>query len=253
MIDERWIFAAGAISGGVLLGALAGWMTRRFLDSESRPAEVRQIAKPVASFIFWFLTGLGIVIGVGAVSPESLAPLPGQILSYLPRVLVAGLTLIGGYALSSLVAIAVSRSLSRASGGRHLQIRRVVQYSLMGAAIVLALNQLGVDTTILTLAIAALLFTAGTAIALLIGLGGRDVAREVAAGRYIRRILESGDAVSTGDLQGVVFDLHPASLEVETEASARLQIPYSQLLTCGFQYEPAEAKSAASEGPLIKE
>ena len=245
MIDEKWLFAALAVGGGVLLGTIAGWLTRRFLDSESKPAEVRQIAKPFAAFVFWFLTGLGIVIGVGAVSPESLEPLPGQILAYLPRVLVAGLILIGGHALSSLIAIAVSRSLSRASGGRHTQIRRIVQYSLMGAAIVLALNQLGVDTTILTMTIAAVLLTAGTSIALLIGLGCRDVAGEVAAGRYLRRILKAGDAVNTGSLHGIVLELHPASLELETETSARLQIPYSQLLTRGFQYEPAAKKNGA--------
>ncbi len=245
MIDENLLFAALAVGGGVLLGAIAGWATRRFLGSESKPAGVRQIAKPFAAFVFWFLTGLGIVIGVGTISPESLEPLPGRILSYLPRVLVAGLILIGGHALSSLVAIAVSRSLSRASGGRHTQIRRIVQYSLMGAAIVLALNQLGVDTTILTMTIAAILLSAGASFALLIGLGCREVAGEVAAGRYLRRILKAGDAVNTGSLQGVVLELHPASLELETETSARLQIPYSQLLTRGFQYEPAVKKTAA--------
>jgi len=59
--------------------------------------------------------------------------------------------------------------------------------------------------------------------------------------------LKPGDAVNTGDLRGLVVDLHPASLEVETEVSARLQIPYSQLLSCGFQYEPAETTSTTSE------
>ena len=244
MIDERWLFAAIAVGGGILLGAIAGWRTRRFLAAESRPAEVRKVAKPFAAFVFWFLTGLGIVIGVGAVSPESLEPLPGQILSYLPRVLVAGLILIGGHALSSLVALTVSRSLSRASGGHHIQIRRVVQYSLMGAAIILAMNQLGVDTTILTLSVAAALFTAGTSVALLVGLGGRQVAGEVAAGRYVRRVLKVGDAVNSGGLQGVVLSLHPASIELETETSARLQLPYSHLLTQGFQYESTSPKKA---------
>jgi hypothetical protein len=244
MIDERWLFAAVAVGGGILLGAVAGWRTRRFLASESRPDEVRKVSKPLAAFVFWFLTSLGIVVGVGAVSPESLEPLPGQILSYLPRVLVAGLILIGGHALSSLVAVTVSRSLSRASGGRHMQIRRVVQYSLMGAAIILAMNQLGVDTTILTLSIAAALFTAGTSIALLVGIGGRQVAGEVAAGRYIRRVLKVGDAVNAGGVQGVVLSLHPASLELETETSARLQLPYSHLLTEGFQYQSPGPKEA---------
>lgn len=247
MIDERWLFAAGAVAGGILLGVLAGWVARRVLESESRPAEIRQIAGALSAFVFWFLAGLGIVIGVGGVSPETLTPVPAQILAYLPRILVAGLILIGGFALSSLVAVAISRSLSRASGGRHTQIRRVVKYSLMGAAIILALNQLGIDTFILTLVVAALLFTFGTAIALVVGFGCRDVAREIAAGRYIRRLLKPGDAVNTGDLRGLVVDLHPASLEVETEVSARLQIPYSQLLSCGFQYEPAETTSTTSE------
>lgn len=243
MIDERWLFAAGAVAGGLFLGAVLGWLVRRTLQSESRPSEVRHIAGPFATFVFWFITALGIVLGVGAGSPESLAPLPGQVLSYLPRVLVAGLILIGGYAISSLSAATLGRALSRASGGRHAQVRKIVQYSLMGAAIILALNQLGIDTTILTLAVGALFFTAGIATALLIGLGGRDVAKEVAAGRYVRRVVETGDAINTGEVRGVILELHPASLEIQTDTEARLQLPYSQLLNCGFQYEPAKKGS----------
>ena len=68
----------------------------------------------------------------------------------------------------------------------------------MVIVVLLALGQLGVNTQLLTLTFAAVLLCLASAMAMLIGLGGGSVAREVAAGRYLRRILSEGDHVHTG-------------------------------------------------------
>jgi MFS family permease len=236
-MDERWLLAAAAIVAGLLVGSAVGWVVRRTLGSPERREEIRQIARPSALFSFWFLTTGGIVVAVGILSPTSLRDLPASVLAYLPRVLVAGLILILGRALAALGSVVIGQALSRATGQRHSQITGVLRATVLSAAVVLAVAQLGVDTTFLILAVAALLFALGTAFALLVGLGGRDVARELAAGRYIRRVLRPGDAVNTGEVRGVVVAIHPATIELETTDSATLHVPYTRLLEHGFQME----------------
>jgi hypothetical protein len=246
---DRWLYAVAALAAGVLVGSVAGWAARKTLGDPSRRSELREIARPTGAFLFWLGTATGIVIAIGLLRPGTLEFLPGQLLSYLPRILVAGLILIAGYVLAPVIAVAVGGALSRASGERHHQIARVIRASILGATIILALSQLGIDTTILTIAIAAIVFSAGAAVALLVGLGGQDVAREVAAGRYIRSVIEAGDAINTGELQGVVVALHPATLEIETLNNNRVHIPYSHLLAGGFQTSLAEEHSdSAGEG-----
>jgi hypothetical protein len=73
------------------------------------------------------------------------------------------------------------------------------------------------------------------------------VAREIAAGRYVRRVLEVGDAINSGDFQGVVRGVHPATLELELPNSAQIHVPYTHLLSCGFQLGHDSAKDADLE------
>jgi MFS family permease len=258
-MDERWIFAIAAVAGGLILGSIAGVTVRRSLGKPSRREELRSVSKPAAVFFFWFILAIGIVGAVAAVSPESLRDLPGDLLSYFPRVLVAGFILIAGHVLSMVVATVLQTALTRASGQRSTEIARAARFAVLGAAVILALGQLGVNTTILTIAIAALLFGVSVAFALLVGLGGRDVAREIAAGRYVRRVLDVGDAVNSGDFQGVVRGVHPATVELELPNSAQIHVPYTQLLSCGFQLsrdstdEPQRREPAGDGRPEPKE
>jgi MFS family permease len=249
-MDERWAFAVAAVIGGLIVGSIAAVTVRRSLAKPTRREELRGVAKPTALFVFWFIAAIGIVGAVAAVSPESLRDLPGDMLSYFPRVLVAGFILIAGHVLSLIVATVLQTALSRASGQRSTEIARAARFALMGAALILALGQLGVNTTILTIAIAALMLGVSVAFALLVGLGGRDVAREIAAGRYVRRLLDVGDAVNSGEFQGVVRGVHPATLELELANSAHIHVPYSHLLSCGFQLsnESSEPKPGESAG-----
>jgi MFS family permease len=247
-MDERWVFAIAAVAGGLILGSIAGVAVRRSLGKPSRREELRSVAKPAAVFVFWFIFAIGIVGAVAVVSPQSLRDLPGDVLSYFPRVLVAGLILIAGHVLSMVVATVLQTALSRASGQRSTEIARAARFAVMGAAVILALGQLGVNTTILTLAIAALLFGVSIAFALLVGLGGRDVAREIAAGRYVRRVLDVGDALNSGEFRGVVRGVHPATVELELPNSAQIHVPYTHLMSCGFQVSQ-DSSGLEEDGP----
>ena len=83
-----------------------------------------------------------------------------------------------------------------------------------GAATLLAAGQLGVNTTILNLAAAALLFSIGASFTLLSGLGGRQVSAELAAGRAISRMIAAGDQITVAGQSGIV-SMHPTSVELQ--------------------------------------
>ena len=84
--------------------------------------------------------------------------------------------------------------------------------------------------TRLIIAFAALLLCVAIAMALLIGLGGRRVAQEIAAGRYLRRIMHEGDHVHTRTVEGTVVALHAATTEVAGEQPGTVHIPNTKLM-----------------------
>lgn len=230
-MNEHVLYAIIAVIGGVVVGTVGGGLTRRLFHQERRGHQLRVVAAPAAAFVFWVALAIGIAIGISLLAPDTLRPLPGQVLTYLPRILVAGLLVIVGYAAAAATAVVLSGGLARATGRTRREAALSLRIAIMTTVTLLALGQLGVDTTILTIAVAALLFGGAAAVALLIGLGGRDLAREVAAGRYLRRLVRPGDHIDAGDITGRISTLHPATTEVETDTASTLHVPHSLLLS----------------------
>ncbi|MBO0809218.1 MAG: mechanosensitive ion channel, partial [Actinobacteria bacterium] len=189
------------------------------------------MAAPAAAFVFWVVLAIGIAIGVALLAPAALRPLPSRVLAYMPRLLLAGVLLIVGYAAAAVTNVVLSGGLARATGRTRREAALSLRIVIMTIVLLLALSQLGVDTTILTIAAAALLAGTALALALLAGLGGRDLAREIAAGRYLRRIVRPGDNIATSHVTGRITTLHPATTEIQTESTGTLHVPHTQLLS----------------------
>ncbi len=96
-------------------------------------------------------------------------------------------------------------------------------------AVLLAVAQLGIDTTVVNLGVAAIFFGLAASFTLLVGLGGREIAGEVAATRTLRRMVSIGDRIQTGDLAGTIVGLHPTAVEIETSLGERVLIPSSTI------------------------
>jgi small-conductance mechanosensitive channel len=232
-MDSRWIGAIGAIVAGLLVGAVAGfWARRRLTRATDRPV-LSSLGSASGAFLFWFFTAVGVVFAIGAVSPETLRPIPRQVLGYLPRVLAAGLILLIGYAAAGIAGGLLGGALGRATGRPQRELDLGVRYTVVVLAIILALAQLGVNVTIVTVLVGAMALTIGAAIAMLIGLGGRQLASELAAGRYLRRHLQVGSTIDVGDYRGTIVALHPATIEINEGNGSVVHAPYSMALAVG--------------------
>ena len=78
--------------------------------------------------------------------------------------------------------------------------------------------------------------------ALVAGLGGREVASNIATGRSLRTDVVPGARLTTKELSGVITDLRPTLAIVETDDGRRVFVPYRLLLDQTFELsEPATA------------
>ncbi len=229
-MDNKWVVAAIVLAAGLIIGSILGPIVRKLLARESSPEALKEIAPVIGSFVFWLCVSFGLVVGLGAASPGSLDTIPTDLVKYFPKVLVAGLLVIAGNVAGSIVALAVGKAVFKASGENKPQIGRLVRSIILGAAAVLAVGQLGVNTTIVNLVIAAMLGAVALGAALLIGFGGRDVARQIAAGRYFRRVVNVGDILTLGDVRGKVVAVWSVTIEVETSDGSHVHVPHATAL-----------------------
>lgn len=229
---NEWISAAIAVGAGVIVGAIVARVVRNALARSSREA-ISGAAAPLASLVFSTAFIIGLVVALGFVHPESLDTIPADLVEFMPRVLAAAIVVIGGNVVATLARSATQRAL-RGAGAAERVGPTAVRWAILAFAFILGAAQLGIDTTIINIAAAALLFGAAATMALLVGLGGRRVAGEIAAGRAWRKSLSVGDRVQAsgltgGEVDGVVVEIHPTSIELDC-AGRSVLVPNSQLL-----------------------
>lgn len=243
-MSNDWIAAAVALGGGIVLGAVVGFAARRLLGRMEHPG-FRSIASATSVFLFWLGVSGGLLVAIAFVNPATLEGIPSDILSWLPNVLAAGLVLLAGVAAGIAAATAVGRALSRATGARSPGTERAIRLSITFGAGILALGQLGVDTTILIVLIASLGFGLATGCALLVGLGGRNVAGQIAAGRALRGDLRLGTRIRLGDGdEGPIREIRPTRLHVEVAPGELRVVPYEVLLGEPYSIVADDAEEA---------
>ena len=101
---------------------------------------------------------------------------------------------------------------------------------VLGVFAVTALAQLGIPTQVLLLLAAILLGALALALALAFGIGGREMAREVSARRYVEGSFTLGEEVSVGGQRGRIAAIESTGTVLETNGGDRVRIPNSQLV-----------------------
>jgi hypothetical protein len=236
----KWLIAIGVLLGALAIGTFVSSFVRRMVVKPSNSEQLRSLAQPAASLTFSVLSTIGLVIALGFVAPDALADLPKDAVAFIPKALLFVLFIVIGGAVATLVSTAVGSSVLRATGKPQHQLTRLVKSLLTGVFAVLAVSQLGVNTRIVDMIVAGLVFCIAVSVALLTAMGGRVLAGELAAGRYLRRVLQVGDALDTDrNTTGVVQAMHGASVVLSTsepafgqssETTTFLHVPNTELL-----------------------
>lgn len=227
---NKWLGGGIAVAAALIVGAVLARVVRNLIDRPSRPEGIRKAAAPIASLVFSAAVIVGLIVALGFVDPDSLDQLPQQLIDYVPRALSAAIVVIAARVAASFLAVAIERSLGHAPPAVRLRVPGIVKGAIMAAAALIAATQLGIDTTVLRLAAAALFFSIGLAAALMIGLGSRRISSEVAAGRALRRMVSEGDHVALAGVAGRVAQVHPTAIELTTDDGEVVLVPHSQLI-----------------------
>lgn len=240
MTTTDWILVAAFIVGGIVLGAIVSRVVHRLLAAEGRPASMISAAAPAASMTFWAFVVAGLLGALGILRPDTVDQMSADIIDFVPRVIAAAVLVIAARVIAELASSTIGPTLARAPIHVQRQVLTTIRSVILAVGVLLAVNQLGVDTTIVNIAVAALLFALALSFALLVGLGGRAVASEVAAARAVKRIVEVGDAIEAGAVSGVVTTLHPTLVElVDDDGNVELVAP-STLLRHGLRIRRAD-------------
>jgi len=108
-----------------------------------------------------------------------------------------------------------------------------------------AAAQVAVSTAILMVMVGILLSGAAATLALAFGLGGRDVARELSAGRFVRTAYSEGQVISIADVRGEIVSMETAMTVLRTPDGETVRVPNNLLLNSVVRVHDSDEQSAS--------
>jgi small-conductance mechanosensitive channel len=165
----------------------------------------------------------------------------------LPKLLIAAVLVLAGVVLAG---FARERA-DRVSEQMDLPIPfgRLAQITVLAIFGIVAAAQVAVSTLVLLLLVGILLAGVTGTFALAFGLGGRDVARALSAGRYLRHDYRTGQEIGFGDVRGRITAIEPSSTILDPGDGTTLRVPNHLLMetivTIYAQPSPDDAAAAA--------
>ena len=190
---------------------------------------------------------LSVVVVMAAVSLLGLGAL-GRTLNeavlFLPKLFVALALMLAGVIAADLVRARVDRLSDQMALGAPLG--RLAQLVVLAIFLLTALAQLSVPTTILAGIIGIALVAAMFTIALAFGLGSREVARELSAGRYVGTSYDVGQTISLdGQVRGEIVALEGAATVLRTDDGRTVRVPNHLLVESIVIVEGAPPRARA--------
>jgi small-conductance mechanosensitive channel len=185
------------------------------------------ISSPLSAVIARAVRIIGtVVVVVAAISLlgfETLTASLNAVILFLPRALAAAALLVAGVVLAEWLRHHVDRGSERMDLAAPLGA--LVEVTVIGIFAITALAQLAVPLAILTVIVMILVAATAFGLALAFGLGSRELAREITAGRSLAGSLEVGQTIETGQIRGEIVGFESAATILQGPGDQRLRVP----------------------------
>jgi small-conductance mechanosensitive channel len=133
---------------------------------------------------------------------------------FLPKVLAALALVLIGVVLAAFVRERVERTATQ--WDLPIPLGPVFQGVVLAIFVITAAAQLTISIGLLMVLVAILLAAVAAPFAIAFGLGGRDVARSLSAGRYVRAAFTEGQMIRVDDIRGRVERIEPSATVLRT-------------------------------------
>ena len=195
------------------------------------------IIKVILGFAKWFLLLVFLIVAADILSWEIISTEIGNLLRYLPRLFSALALMMIGLYIGNFVKNTVKKLFDSLEFGGSNLVSNLLFYVIVIFISITALNQAGIDTSIITNNITMILGAFLLAFALGLGLGSRDVITDLLRSFYTRRTYAVGDKVVISGHTGTIEAIENNSLTLVTK-DGKFVIPIKDVVS-----EKVEIKS----------
>jgi small-conductance mechanosensitive channel len=181
----------------------------------------------VGALVFWVVLLVFAAAAVEVVGLPVMTDLIGRIAAYLPNLVAAAVIGIAGLIGARAARAAVARAAENAGLSQAGATANAVHAVVLVIALVIAVQQLGVNGRILELTLAVTVGATLAAAALAFGLGARASVANIIGARYVSELFGIGQSVRIDDVEGTVAQLTTTAVVIDT-TDGRVVVPASR-------------------------
>lgn len=171
----------------------------------------------VGELVFWLLMLIFVTLATEILGLDIFGVWLKEIVTYLPLAVAGLLIVLVGFVVSSLARDLVTSAADSARLSHGDLLGRTAQFIILVTAIIIGIDQVGIDIAFLTVMAGIVLAAMLGAIALAFGLGARTHVSNIIAANQLRNIYQLGDKVRIGDIEGRIIDITLCRVIIESE------------------------------------
>ena len=186
------------------------------------------ISKILLGFVKWLFMLVFIIVAADIIGLSIISTEIANLLRYLPILLSAMVIfMIGMFAARMIKKALVSVFDSMGMGGSKI-IGNVIFYIIAIFVTITALNQAGIDTTIITSNFTIILGAFLLAMALGFGLGSREIVGDLLRSFYARKNYAVGDKIKIDDIKGTIESIDNMTMTLDTK-EGKIVLPIKEV------------------------
>ncbi len=188
-----------------------------------------KVSKVILSFVKWLMFLVFLIVAADIMNWNIISSEIGNLLRYLPKLFSAiALFMIGLY-IANFIKKAVKGVFESFELSGSKIIGNIVFYLILVFITVTALNQAGVDTTIITNNVTIILGSFLLALSIGFGLGSKDVIADLLRTFYTRKTYVLGDKIKVNGVKGTIESIDNISITLKTNEGKTI-IPIKEVV-----------------------
>ena len=223
--------------GWVLARLLRRWaahLVRSSLDRLLRTAVARtalertgvhrSVPVVIGAAVFWAVIVFAVATAVEILGLPAVTNLLSRLAYYIPQVVAAILIFFAGYLASNLAYGAVSTAATSLNVAYANALGRATQMTILLITGVIAMDQVGIESTFLIVTLTIILGATLGGAALAFGLGSGTAVSNIIACHYLSKAYRIGQKVRISGLEGRIVEIAPTAVVLQTP-DGRVLVP----------------------------
>jgi len=181
-------------------------------------------AKIIGEILFWLTILFFVVAAADILDLDIFVKWLSGLVEYFPSLVAGSLIILAGIISGAIARDLVEAAATTAGISQAHLLGRTVNITILTIAVMIGIDQIGIDTTLLFIIAAIILAMTLGGLALAFALGAKDHVANIIAARELRHHYRPGDTVQLRESSGKIIEITTTKIIVDSGA-AKIMIP----------------------------